>query len=176
MQRARWLALLFLALPAVSLVAQAPKPPAEAAKLALWVGTWKYEGDVKASPLGAAAKLSGTQTGRMVMNGFFLEWKGEEKGAFGGVQWSEMDGYDPVAKNYPFTGYQNDGTTSAGANVVSGDTWKMTGTLTVKGVVYRQRATGTFSANGKTYAWTADLSTDGKTWIPWVVGKSTKAP
>src|SRR5512139_3609048 len=82
------------------LAAQAPKPGPEAGKLAVWVGAWQYEGEAQANPLGPAAKVSGRQTARLVMNGFALEWTGEEKGPFGGVQFGEMDVYDPAAKNY----------------------------------------------------------------------------
>src|SRR5205809_11504 len=57
-------ALLFVTNP---LVAQAPKPSPEVRKLEVWVGTWTYEGDAKATPIGPAAKVSGTQTGRMTL-------------------------------------------------------------------------------------------------------------
>ena len=106
-------------------IAQTPQPGPDAKRLEAWVGTWQYEGEAKASPMGPAAKISGTQTGRMVMNGFALEWKGEEKGPFGGVQWGEMDVYDASSKSYPYFGYQNDGTTLSGSNVVSGKTWAL---------------------------------------------------
>jgi len=165
--------LLFLGMSA-SVVAQPPKPGPEVGKLAVWVGAWQYEGEAQASPLGPAAKVSGRQTGRLVMNGFALEWTGEEKGPFGGVQFGEMDVYDPAAKNYPYLGYQNDGTIWSGALIASGSTWKATGTITFKGTTYKLRQETSFSADGKSFTWKNEISTDGKTWIPWVQGKMTK--
>jgi len=158
------------------LAAQAPPPGPEAKKLAVWVGAWQYEGEAQASPIGPAAKISGRQTGRLVMNGFALEWTGEEKGPFGGVQWGEMDVYDAAAKNYPYLGYQNDGTTWSGASVVSGNAWKFAGTITSKGTTYKYRGDGAFSADGKVWTWKNELSTDGKAWVPWTQGKMTKTP
>jgi len=158
------------------LVAQAPQPGPEAKKLAVWVGAWQYEGEAQATPIGPAAKVSGRQTGRLVMNGFALDWNGEEKGAFGGVKWGEMDVYDASSKSYPYLGYQDDGTTWSGAYVVSGNTWKGTGTITSKGVSYKARAEGSPSADGKSWTWKGEISTDGKTWVPWTQVKMMKTP
>ena len=167
------LLLLVVATPAI---AQTPSPGPEVKKLEAFVGTLRYEGDAKASPLGPAAKISGTQTGRMVMEGFALEWTGGEKGAFGNVQWGEMDVYDAVSKNYPYFGYQNDGTTWAGKNVVTGNVWKATGQFTSNGVRYQFRQEGSFSPDRKTWVWKADISADGKTWAVWTQGTMTRAP
>lgn len=156
-------------------IAQAQQPGPDAKKLEAFVGAWRYEGDAKASPVGPGAKISGTQTGRMVMNGFALEWKGAEKGPFGGVQWGEMDVYDASSKSYPYFGYQTDGTTWSGSNVVSGNTWKATGTMTSKGTSYKFRAEGSFSADGKVWTWKSEISADGKTWAPWTQGTMTKS-
>src|SRR5262245_39541943 len=116
--RRRYAALLLMLIAAGPVLAQAPKPNANANKLELWVGTWTYAGEAKATALGPAAKIGGTQTGRMVMSGAGFEWKGEEQGVFGAVQWSETDVYDAATKTYPFLGYQSDGTTWSGANTI----------------------------------------------------------
>jgi hypothetical protein len=167
---------LFVLSVSTQLVAQAPQPGPEAKKLAVWVGAWQYEGEAQATPIGPAAKVTGTQTGRLVMNGFALEWTGEEKGAFGAVQFGELDIYDAAAKNYPYLGYQSDGTTWSGANVASGNVWKAVGTMTIKGTAYKYKSDGSFSADGKVWTWKTDISTDGKTWVPWTQGKMTKKP
>jgi len=177
MKNTRWCAgALMLIAASAQVGAQAPKPPAEVAKLAAFVGTWKYEGDAKASPMGPAAKISVTQTGKMTMNGFFLQWTGEEKGAFGGVQWGETDGYDAAAKGYPYFGYQNDGTLWSGVGTVNGNAWRYLSTITVKGVTYHSRTDGVLAADGKSYTWKQDVSTDGKVWALWTQGKMTKVP
>lgn len=153
---------------------QPPQPGPEVKQLEAFVGTWRYEGDAKASPLGPASKIAGTQTGRMVMGGFALEWIGEEKGPFGGVQWGEMDVYDAASKSYPYFGYQSDGTIWSGSNVVSGNTWKAAGSITSQGTSYRFRGEGAFSADGKVYTWKSELSTDGKAWAAWTQGTMTR--
>ena len=159
---------------AVSSAAQAPRPGPEVGKLAVWVGEWQYEGEVQATPIGPAAKVSGRYTGRLVLNGFALEWTAEEAGAFGGVQWSETNVFDPVAKNYPFLGRQNDGTIWSGTGVSSGSAWKLAGTWTVKGTAYKFREDRSFSPDGKSWTWRNEISTDGKAWVPFAQGKVTK--
>jgi len=156
-------------------IAQAPQPGPDVKKLEVFVGTWRYEGEAKATPIGPAAKISGTQTARMVMNGFALEWTGEEKGAFGGVKFGEMDVYDASSKTYPYLGYQTDGTTWSGSSVVSGNTWKGNGTMTSNGASYRVRTEVSLSADGKTFAFKQEISGDGKTWVPWVQASMTKS-
>jgi hypothetical protein len=156
-------------------IAQTPQPGPEVKKLAVFAAKWRYEGEAMASPLGPAAKISGIQTGRMVMGGFALQWTGQEKGAFGSVQWSETDAYDASSKTYPYFGVQNDGTTWSGSNVVSGNVWKATGTITSKGVSYKFRQDATASADGNTWTWKSEISTDGKAWTPWTQGTNTKS-
>lgn len=156
------------------LAAQAPKPGPEAGKMAAWVGAWQYEGEVQASPLGPAAKVSGQETARLVMDGFALEWTAEETGLFGGVRWGEMWVYDPVGKNYPFLGYQSDGTFWSGTVSSSGRDWKFAGTWTVKGTAYKFRQDRSFSPDGKTWTWKDEISSDGKTWVPLGLGRVTK--
>ena len=157
------------------LTAQAPKPGPDVKKLETWVGTWTYEGEAKATPLGAAAKIAGTQTARMIAGGFGLEWTAEEKGAFGAVQWSETDVFDPATKTYPYFGVQNDGTLWSGSNTVVGNVWKATGTFTVKGTTYKTRSESTPSADGKSWTQKFELSTDGKSWMPWMETRLTKS-
>lgn len=161
------LPLLFVVV-STAVIAQAPKPGPEVKKLEAFAGTWRYEGDAKASPIGPAAKFSGTQTGRMIMNGFGLEIQGQEdKGQFGAVQWSEIDVYDASSKSYPALGVQNDGMTWSANATVSGNTWKSTGTMTVKGTSYKSRSEWAFSADGRTVTGKGEISADGgKTWVP----------
>jgi hypothetical protein len=178
MRAAIWYGTLSLAIAATHpLVAQAPalKPGLDVKKLEAWVGVWNYEGDAKATPIGPAAKISGVQTGRLVGGGFALEWAGQEKGAFGGVQWGEIDTYDAATKSYPYLGYQTDGTTWSGVNTIAGTVWKNSGTIVVKGVAYKQRGEFTPSADGNTFVQKIEISSDGRTWMPWTDVRMTKS-
>jgi hypothetical protein len=58
----------------------APKPGPEQKKLEIWLGRWTYETEFKSTPLGPAGKVSGMATVRPILGGFFVEWRGEEKG------------------------------------------------------------------------------------------------
>jgi len=75
---------------------QAPKPPPEQKNFDAWIGTWTYEGEGKDSPLGPAGKFTGKQVGRAILDGFFFEWRLEEKD----LQLLEIDWYDTAAKTY----------------------------------------------------------------------------
>ncbi len=154
--------------------AQAPKPGPEQKKLEVFLGAWKYDGDYKAGPLGPAAKCSGKQTARWILDGFFLEWKGKEKGHFGDVQWTEVDWYDPVTKSYLYQGFQSDGTTWSGSFTLEERSCTFSGTMTCKGTTYKVRGQETFSADARTITQTEEISADGNVWTPWLELKWTK--
>jgi hypothetical protein len=150
------------------------KPATGAGKFAVFEGNWKYEGDAQATPLGPAAKISGNQKGKLTANDNVLQWQGKETGVFGEMEWGETDVYDPAGKRYQYLGYQEDGTVWSGAWTVTGNTWKASGTITVKGVRYSYRQTLTIAEDGKSATWKADVSGDGKSWVPWSKGTMSK--
>jgi hypothetical protein len=158
----------------------APKPGAEQKKLEVWAGDWKYTGTSYPTPLGKAGKFVGTQKVRMILNGFFLETRWEDKGDYEdekGVvsQGVEIDSYDPVKKNYPVFGWENDGASSTGSMTVDGSTWKSSSTRTGSdGKTYQIRGVTTFTEDGKRATWKLELSPDGVSWIPWLEGINTK--
>jgi hypothetical protein len=154
--------------------AQAPTPSAEAQKLAMFVGTFEYEGASVASPLGPPSKMSGKQTGRLLAGGAALEITGNEIGPFGGVQWGEVHTYDPSQKAYRLLGYQVDGQLWHGTSTVTGNTWRFATTWVIKGVPYSSRVEMTFAADGRSFDWKAEVSTDGKTFVPFAQQKGKK--
>jgi len=159
---------------AVSFLAQKAQPGPEAKKMSMFAGTWTYTGEAKATPLGPAAKINGKQTGRVTGEGFGFENNGQEMGPFGGINWSETDVYDPGSKTYRYLGYQSDGSVWQGTGTNSGNVWQYSGTMTVKGTSYSVRTEATFAADGKSFVWKAEVSTDGKTWMPWSETKTVK--
>lgn len=67
-------------------VAQTPasKPgPGHKKLVDLWVGDWTYEGQSYATPLGSGGRSSGEVTVRPSLGGFYVEWRGEDKGPTG---------------------------------------------------------------------------------------------
>lgn len=147
-----------------------PKPGPEQKKLEVWVGRWKYEGTSKQSPFGPAARFKGTQTGRMVLNGFFLETRWKDKGETGYIgEGIGLQGYDAAKKSYVDYGFDNEGVASPAVTTVQGNTWTSISTRPDDaGKVYNVRFIATFSADGRTVVNTAEYSADnGQTWRLW---------
>ena|SRR5512135_1833030 len=79
---------------------QPPKPGPEIQKLAYYVGTWKGEGELKASPFGPGGKLSSTQTCEWFAGEFQVLCRGEETGPSGKRAFLNILAYDADAKGY----------------------------------------------------------------------------
>ncbi len=79
---------------------QAPKPGPEVQKLAYYVGTWKGEGEAKASPFGSAGKLSSNQTCEWFAGEFQVVCRGEETGPSGKRTFLNIIAYDAEIKGY----------------------------------------------------------------------------
>jgi hypothetical protein len=155
--------------------AQAPQPSADAKRLAMLVGTFEYEGASVDSPVGPAAKMVGKMTGRLLGGGAALEVTGTDpSGPFGGIQWGEVHTWDPSQKVYRLLGYQSDGQLWHGTSTVSGNVWRFTTTWVIKGTAFYSRVAQAFSADGRSYDWKSEVSTDGKTWVPFAQQKGRK--
>jgi hypothetical protein len=153
---------------------QPPKPDPAYKAYEVWMGNWQYEGQAQDSPLGPGGKFSGKMTVRPILDGFFVEFRAQEKTPLGDLETIEFDWYDVAAKNYPFQAYINIGAVSSGSATVSGNVWKGSGTFTYKGVQYQTRGETTFTADGVVNTWRSEISTDGKTWALFSEGKGTK--
>jgi hypothetical protein len=161
---------------AVAIIAQtpAPKPGPEQKKLEIWVGKWTYEGEVKATPLGSAGKYTGTATVRPVLGGFFVEWRGEEKGTTVTTQWFEIDGYDALNKNFMWKGFNNDGSFDTAAYTIEANTVNFTGTRILGENQYKFRGSIVFAPDFMSWVQKQELSADGKTWMLWFENRWTK--
>jgi hypothetical protein len=151
-----------------------PKPGPEYKAYDVWIGDWQYEGTSMAGPLGPAGKFSGKQTVRWVLNGFFVEFRTEEKGPQGTVEVFEMDWYDAATKTYPYQSYANNGDTITAAGTVSGNVWENSGTCTHGGVKYHVRNVIIMAADGMSSTWKGEISADGTTWQPLNEGNAIK--
>ena len=79
---------------------QPPKPGPEVQKLAYYIGTWKGEGEAKASPFGSAGKLSSSQTCEWFAGEFHVVCRGEETGPSGKRTFLNIIAYDADTKGY----------------------------------------------------------------------------
>jgi len=169
--------LLSVATVATAAETAAPKPGPAHQKLEIFVGEWTYQCDTKATPLGPAAKASGKLSGRMVLGGFFLEFRGKEKDASGAVtQWLELDGYDPVAKRYTWTSFDDHGNTATATDTIENNTMTYQGTGLQEGKQFKLRGFLAVAPNRMSFVDKMEISVDGgKTWQPFFENKGTKA-
>jgi hypothetical protein len=79
-----------------------PKPSPEHKKLAAFVGTWKNEAEMKASPFGPGGKMSLTETCDWFTGGFSIVCHTETTGFMGDLKTLTVLGYDPEDKVYRF--------------------------------------------------------------------------
>jgi hypothetical protein len=159
-----------------------PQPGPEHKQLEVWLGEWNYEGVGKESPFyppGAASKFAGKQTGRMILDGFFLESRWEDKGESGYIaQGLMITGYDPKTRTYVDYGFENDGTAGGtGSTTVTDHTWTSLWSRTGRdGNVYKVKFRSTFSADGRTVESTQEYSKDdGRTWMTFLEFTMRKA-
>ena len=145
---------------------QSPKPDPELKKLAVYVGQWRYEGESKPGPLGPPGKIVGEATSEMILRGFFLDWRWKEQANGAETRGLEILGYDPINKSYASTAYMDNGSSSSGAYVFSGNTSNYSGKLAVGGKLYLLRYTETFAADLMSFVQRAEVSVDAKAWVP----------
>ncbi len=154
--------------------AQAPKPGSEQAKLKIWVGDWTYESESQATPLGPAGKAVGKNTTRLILGGFFVEFRGQEKGPAGTLDWMEIDGYDAVNKCFFWNGFGSDGNAQLVTYTIDGTVVRYSGTVHLGEKQVQIRGTVIFSADFASLTEKRELSVDGKNWMPWFTTKATK--
>ncbi len=114
-----------VALAAVA-AAQAPsqlvKPGPEVQKLAYFVGTWKYEGETRASDFGPAGKFSGDETCDWYTGGFQLVCQFNETSAAGKATGMNILAYDSEEKVYTYYSISSRGENLLGKGTFAGTT------------------------------------------------------
>lgn len=144
----------------------APKPDPEIKKFDVFLGHWTYTAEIKAGPLGPAYKVSGELSSRKILGGFFIENQSTEKGPTGETRAIEIIGYEPANKAFFNNEYQDDGTTASGTYVFNGNILVYTAKFMAGGKQYMLKAAVTPSADSMSITTKAEISTDGKAWIP----------
>lgn len=154
-----------------------PKPGPEVQKLAVMVGSFRNEGEVKAKALGPnspAMKVSGTDECHWTADGFGLACT--ETVDIGGTKETEtfLQYYDPISRRYELHGVRNTGEVENQAGTVSGETWTWPGQSTVGGKMFRQRYTMKFVSKNS-YEYTDEWSEGDKPLEVGMSGKCTRA-
>jgi len=175
----RTIALLFLlafcSATAMQAQAPAPKPGPEVKKLKAVVGHWTYEGEARAGTGCLGGKFTGEMTCQMILGGFFLQCWFTEKEPDGEFRFLQIEGYDPVNKNFNHDGYAEDGSRGSSVLTISGNTWTRAGRFVSEGKEYQYKGTFVIAPDLASGTFKDELSLDGKTWTACEESKYTKA-
>lgn len=163
---------------ATGAAAQPPKatPGPENKRLGVFAGTWKVDATVQESPMGPAGKMTGTETCRMFEGGFHLTCDSSASGPMGKMKGRAIMSWDPVAKQYHYTGISSMMPTEETATgTISGDTWTWTGKTDLGGGKSMQSRFTIVETSPTVHTMKWEMSEDGKAWKVIMEGKSTKA-
>jgi len=174
MKRLLVIVVLALVVPCLAFAqATPPKPGPEVQKLAYYVGTWKSEGEAKASSFGPAGKFSGTDTCEWFAGGFHLMCRGEGTGPQGKMTDLGIFAYDAEAKTYTYHGISSLGESEDAKGSLTGDTWTWLAEGKVAGKPAKFRFTEV-QVSPTSYTFKFENSVGGGPWTVIEEGKATK--
>jgi len=153
-----------------------PKPDSQVKKLAVMVGKFTDEGEMKAGAVGPnspAMKVTGIDDCRWASGGFSVTCTHTED--VGGTKVSEASFiyYDPISKTYQFHGVDSTGQIDHSVGTVSGDTWTWVGESIIEGKVWKSRFVMKFVSKDS-YEYTADGGESENTMKVFLTGKETR--
>jgi len=164
------------AIAAAQTPAGAPKPTPEHKRLGYFVGKWTTEGEMQASPMGPAGKITGNDTCEWFSGGFAVVCRSDGKSPAGPTKSLAIMGYSTEEKVYTYYGIDNSNMvmTNVPRGTVTDDTWTYTDESLMGGQKVKSRVTiKTLSPTA--YTFTMEIQgPDGK-WAPMMEAKSTKA-
>jgi hypothetical protein len=154
-----------------SVLAAQPAPPK---RLEVFLGSWTTVGTAQASPLGAAGRVSMTETFEWLPGGFFVmhRWEGQQGSAE--VSGLEILGFD--ARNKVFTSrfFDHAGLTGTLRANPQGNAWTWAGDADIGGKLVKQRCT-IILVNSDTFTTRCEYSADGFKWLASLESRSTRA-
>ena len=151
----------------------APKPGAEQKALERFVGTWKLEGTMEASPMGPGGKFSGTERCRMYEGGWHLVCDTTGKGPMGDMAGHFIMTYDRAAREYRYFAINTMADAEIATGTLSGNTWTFTSTMDMAGQKIHSRFLLTEDTPTRhSLKW--EMSMDGKSYKTMMSGTATK--
>ena len=164
---------LAFAVPCLAQTAQPPKPGPEVQKLGYFIGTWKMEGERKATSTRPATKFSDTDTCEWFAGGFHVVCRGEGIGPEGTVALLRILAYDAAIKAYTVYSIssQGDSMSAKGSLTASTWTWPREGKVAGKPAKFRLTQVQELPT---AYTSKAEYSVAGGPWTVVMEGKSTK--
>lgn len=151
---------------------QMPKPGPEHKRLQYYVGEWKNEGEMKASPWGPAGKFTGTDRNQM-LGDFFLAMHSDSQVPMGAMKSVAVMGFDPKQKAYTYDSFDTMGQHGKSTGTVSGANWTWKSEENVGGKMFKGRFTAK-ELSPTEYTYKYEMSEDGKSWNSVMEGKATK--
>ena len=154
---------------------QASAPGPEQKKLGYFVGKWTTEGEMKASPMGPAGKITSTDDCAWFDGGFAVICHSTGKTPVGPNKSVGIMGYSTEEKVYTYYGLDNSNMsmTSVPHGTVEGDTWTYTDESLMGGQKVKSRVV-IKELSPTAYTFSMEIqSPDGK-WMPLMESKSTK--
>lgn len=153
-----------------------PKPGPEVQKLAVMVGRFTNEGEVKAGAFGPnspAMKVSGIDECNWTADGFGLACT--ETVDIGGTKESEtyLIYYNPILRQYEEHGVRNTGEVEDQTGTVTGGTWTWPGAGTVAGKIFRTQYIMKFVSKDS-YEYTDEWAEPAKSMEVGMTGKCTR--
>ena len=150
-----------------------PKAGPEVKKLDMFVGSWTLDGDMKATSMGPAGKMTETEKCEWMDGGFFIVCHADFKGSMGSGSGVTVMGYCAEDKIYTYREFNSWGEFTDSKGSVDGDTWTWTndekmGGMTMKGRFIMKITSAT------SYNFSYEMSEDGAKWTNVMEGKATK--
>ena len=150
----------------VPLLAQTPvdpSQPAEYKNLAAFVGTWKYEVEVKPGFLGPGGRMSLTESCERLAGGVTVVCHAETLTRAGHLTTLSVLTYDSDEKVYKLYEFESTGRSNFARGTVDADTWTFVGESKRDGKLVRTRSTMNLSSSGSAVL-KAEVSVNGGPW------------
>jgi hypothetical protein len=159
-------------------LAQRPMPGPAQEPLAALVGTWRFEGQVKAVPaVGStdAGPVTYTHVNTLTNGGFFLETRRTGRGPTGDVEELFVYGWDAAANVYRQDGYNSRGQIRRFTGTYANRVWTFTGTnVSAAGATTQERFTITYTPDMRSATVRSEHSRDGTEWFERLTGTYTR--
>lgn len=160
-------------LAAPAMAQEAPKPGPEQARMGFFAGSWEFAGETKASPMGPAGQISGTETCEWFAGGFQLVCQSDMTGPRGSGKGGSIWAYDPARQDYTYYAYSSMGDSFYITGNVAGKVWTWNADFPIQGVSTKVRATIT-EDSATAYSYKMETSPDGTNWTLVEEGRATK--
>jgi hypothetical protein len=152
---------------------QASKPGPEVQKLAYFVGSWKYEGETKASDFGPAGKFSGEETCEWFTGGFQVVCHFNETSPIGKATGMNVMAYNQEEKAYTMYSISSRGENMSAKGEFAGATMNTTWEGKIGGKPAKVRGT-LVQVSPAEYTFKMEGSIGGGPWVEIGEGKETK--